>query len=156
MRLAIDSCVLGIACHEQHKEHQALMAWLTAHMADPGSEVFLPSVSDYELRRELRLHVLRGKAGHAKGLGRLDSIGAATKFVTLTDAVLKRAADLWAQARKAGKPTADPKALDADCMIAAQALNVGAAVVTDNAKHLSRYCMVINWRTTPPPTSATP
>jgi hypothetical protein len=52
------------------------------------------------------------------------------------------AAELWAQSRKAGKPTADPKALDGDVILAAQAklLESGGnpvVIATTNVGHLS-------------------
>ena len=42
----------------------------------------------------------------------------------LSDMALRLAAKLWAQARNAGMPTADPKELDCDVLIAAQALTL--------------------------------
>jgi len=61
---------------------------------------------------------------------------------------LLRAASLWAEARNQGRRTAPDQALDGDVIIAAQALEVGATVVSDNRKHLSRYCAVEDWRMT--------
>jgi predicted nucleic acid-binding protein len=55
------------------------------------------------------------------------------------------AARLWAQVRKAGKPTADPKELDGDVILAAQALAVGGLVVTDNPGYLGRFVTVKSW-----------
>ncbi len=57
---------------------------------------------------------------------------------------MRLAADLWAVIRQAGKPTADPKALDADCVLAAQALRLGGpgdvvSIATTNPVHLSRF-----------------
>ncbi|MFI5352420.1 MAG: type II toxin-antitoxin system VapC family toxin [Candidatus Binatales bacterium] len=57
-----------------------------------------------------------------------------------------RAAELWAQARNRGTPTADPKELDGDVILAAQAEQVGAIVVTDNVGHLARFVKARNWR----------
>jgi hypothetical protein len=58
-----------------------------------------------------------------------------------------RAAELWALVRRAGVPTADPHALDAAAILAAQAsVAVGpggvATIATGNARHLARFPMV--------------
>jgi predicted nucleic acid-binding protein len=57
-----------------------------------------------------------------------------------------RAAELWADARRRGNPTADPKELDADVILAAMALEAGAIVATENVGHLSRYVTAKHWR----------
>jgi len=63
-----------------------------------------------------------------------------------------RAAELWAAARNAGLPTAGPDALDADCILAAQALlSAGPSdtvtVATENVAHLSRFVDAQLWET---------
>jgi len=50
-----------------------------------------------------------------------------------------KAAEFWADARKRGRPTADPKELDGDVIVAAQAIEAGAIVATENVGHLARY-----------------
>jgi hypothetical protein len=60
------------------------------------------------------------------------------------------AAELWAQLRRAGKPTADDTALDGDVILAAQTLlfaSGGAEVViaTTNVKHLSTLADAKLW-----------
>jgi predicted nucleic acid-binding protein len=57
-----------------------------------------------------------------------------------------KAAELWADARRSGHPTADPKELDCDVIIAAQALESGAVVATENVGHLSRFVTSSDWR----------
>lgn len=64
------------------------------------------------------------------------------------------AAELWADARKSGNPTADNKALDADVILAAQAklaeLNGNSViVVTTNKKHLSMFVDAREWQEIP-------
>jgi hypothetical protein len=51
----------------------------------------------------------------------------------------------WVQDR----PTADPQALDCDVILAAQALAMGATVVTDNVGHLALFVEAKSWRDIP-------
>ena len=60
-----------------------------------------------------------------------------------------RAAELWAEARRRGRSTADPQVLDCDVILAAQALAIGATVVTDNVGHLSLFVEAKSWRDIP-------
>jgi hypothetical protein len=57
-----------------------------------------------------------------------------------------RAAELWAEARKSGMPTADPNELDCDVILAAQALEINGVVATENVGHLSRFVAAKYWR----------
>ena len=65
------------------------------------------------------------------------------------------AADLWASMRNNGTPTGDPKKLDIDVILAAQALSEGMAlslplssviVATSNVAHLSRMVTADLWQ----------
>lgn len=63
---------------------------------------------------------------------------------------MQRAADLWAQARRAGLTTGDPKKLDIAVILAAQGLTLGvspstAIVATSNVSHLTRFLPADNW-----------
>ena len=71
----------------------------------------------------------------------------ADRYVPLTDNALRFAAELWAQARRSGRPTADATALDIDVLLAAQALRVGGTpiVATTNQKHLSQFISALHW-----------
>jgi predicted nucleic acid-binding protein len=54
------------------------------------------------------------------------------RYVPLTDDALRFAAELWAQSRQAGRPTADAMALDIDVLLAAQALRIGGRPLIAN------------------------
>ena len=65
--------------------------------------------------------------------------------------MMLQAAELWAQARQQALPTADPKALDADTILAAQAILLrkpGDTVViaTNNVGHLQRFTAADLWQ----------
>ncbi len=54
-------------------------------------------------------------------------------------------AELWADARKRGRPTADLKELDGDVILAAQAQQAKAIVATENVGHLSLFVEAKDW-----------
>jgi hypothetical protein len=65
---------------------------------------------------------------------------------------MRWAAELWAQARQGGYPTAPDPALDGDVILAAQALSLGVPVVvaTANVAHLSRFVPADVWQNIAP------
>jgi len=72
------------------------------------------------------------------------------RFIALETTHLEEAAKLWALARNTGLPTSDPKALDGDVILAAQALSLrntapGLIVATTNPNHISRYVTADLW-----------
>ncbi|HLH29727.1 MAG TPA: hypothetical protein VKY31_00900 [Terriglobia bacterium] len=89
------------------------------------------------------------RANKVVGIARLDAFvnAAPDRYVPLTDDALRFAAELWAQSRRAGRPTADPAALDIDVLLAAQALRIGGApvIATTNQKHLSQFVSAHLW-----------
>ncbi len=69
--------------------------------------------------------------------------------------MMLRAAQLWADARRKGKPTADEKELDGDVILAAQALLATEAsedpiVATTNVGHLSLFIKADSWKNITP------
>jgi predicted nucleic acid-binding protein len=111
-----------------------------------GHEIIVPAIADYEIRRELE------RAGKTRGLARLDAWNGAApgRYLSVTDTALRLAAKLWAQAGSAGMPTADPKELDGDVLIAAQALDLGLPasgfiIATTNAGHVSQFAPCDLW-----------
>ena len=136
-RVLLDTGPLGRLVHPH--ANQEIARWLKA-AASRGAIVLIPEIADYELRRELLLN------GFTRSLERLDDFEQTLGYVRLTTKTMRRAAELWADARQAGRPTADEKALDADVILAAQAEATGSAVVTDNPGHLARYVPTVDWR----------
>ena len=103
-------------------------------------------MADYEVRRELTRQKL------AAGLNRLDQFtsGPTCHYQPITTAAMRRAALLWADVRNRGMPTADPKELDGDAIIAAQVLTSPFAgpdtlVATANVSHMSRFLAAKLW-----------
>lgn len=83
-----------------------------------GHHLYVPEVIDYELRRELL------RAGKTTSITRLDGLKTAFHYLPITTTAMLRAADLWAHSRLSGVPTGDPKKLDIDVILAAQALTL--------------------------------
>jgi predicted nucleic acid-binding protein len=112
-------------------------------LVERGVRIGIPEIADYEVRRELL------RAGKTRGIERLDALLETFEYLPLSTIVMRDAALLWADIRKRGQPTADPKALDADEILAAQARRMDAAevvVATTNVQHLSRLVDAKLWR----------
>ena len=139
----LDTGPLGRLAHDRSTVREPIQTWLDHQMSD-GATIYLSEVADYELRREVTRLVQAGQLPPSR-LARLDQLTEIFTYLPVSTVMWKRAADLWAEARKHGKPTADPAALDADALIAAQAIEMQATVVTSNAGHLSRWVSVRNW-----------
>ncbi|HXG67708.1 MAG TPA: PIN domain-containing protein [Blastocatellia bacterium] len=105
-----------------------------------GVQVLVPEIADYEVRRELL------RANKTQGIARLDLIKNTIGYLPITTPVMLKAAELWAQARRSGMPTADPKALDCDVILAAQAMEANGIIATGNVGHLSRFVAARRWR----------
>ena len=67
-----------------------------------GVRVYVPEIADYEVRRKL-LHL-----GATTGIARLDRLQVGFDYAAITTEVMLRAAELWADSRRAGLPTASP------------------------------------------------
>jgi predicted nucleic acid-binding protein len=106
-----------------------------------GRRVILPEIADYEVRREL----IRRNSPVA--LSNLNQLGLQLEYLPLTTAAMRRAAELWAQGRSSGQPTAPDAALDADVILAGQAhsLNTAVVVATGNPAHLGRFVPAELW-----------
>lgn len=106
--------------------------------------VCLPEIADYEVRREL----LRLNSRDA--LSKLDGLKDTIDYISLNTGAMHQAAELWAEARRNGRPTADPHALDGDVILCAQArLAIDQSddfvIATTNVGHLSRFVSARHW-----------
>lgn len=149
--IVLDASPLGLIAYAKVTPVAAdCVRWLTTFMG-AGVRVYVPEIADYEVRREL----LRG--GLSAGLARLDALIATSgiTYVPLSTAAMREAARLWADARARGRPTADPKALDGDAILAAQARLLGFdanafVVATSNVWHLALWVPAERWATIRP------
>ena len=142
----LDTGPLGILTNPKHPpETVAAIEWAIRMML-AGHRFIVPAIADYEVRRELE------RAGKSNGLAALDAWNAAypNRYLPLSDTALRLGATLWARARNAGTATADPKELDADVLIAAQAITMGLppsdyVIATMNVGHLTLFAPAALW-----------
>ncbi len=139
----LDSGPLGLLAHNRLANRMAIEAWLTAEVA-AGATVYLSEVADFEVRRELVRLIQAGQLP-ASRLVRLDQLPTLFCYLPVSTAMWRRAAELCADARAQGLPTASPDSLDADTLVAAQAIETQATVVTTNAAHIGRWVPVKLW-----------
>lgn len=111
-----------------------------------GVHAVVPEIIDYELRRELI------RAGKMASVRRLDVFLKlpTVVYLPITTEAMRLAAELWANVRQQGLPTADEHALDADVILAAQVISAGYSsgdyvVATSNVKHLARLVAADIW-----------
>jgi predicted nucleic acid-binding protein len=136
-RVILDSGPLGKIVHP--RPHADIANWLDGLLA-AGIEIIIPEIADYEVRRELLL------AGLTTSVQRLDELKEALTYSPLTTPIMLRAAELWAEARRLGRLPADPKELNGDMILAAQAESVGAVIATENVGHLALFADARHWK----------
>lgn len=139
--LLLDSGPLGRLAHP--KRTLVVSQWIAA-VHDSGDLLVIPEIADYEVRRSLLL------AGLGASIVRLNCLRETLDFVAIDSQTMLLAAELWADARRRGRPTAAPSELDGDVILAAQAILVGAVVVTDNSAHVAQFVDTLDWQTLAP------
>jgi hypothetical protein len=145
--IVLDSGPLGLIVHKVGvKAADDCRTWLAGHI-QRGVRVLVPEIVDYELRREL---IRLGKVQAISDLQTFET-DVPGRYLPVNTPVLRHAAELWAEARKQGIPTAHEHELDVDLILAAQALGVGLpptdfAVATSNPFHLSRFVPADLWQ----------
>lgn len=117
--IVLDSSPVGLATKRRDDpEAEACRAWVATCSA-AGHRIVVPSIAYFEVARELR------RARQTASLLRLDEFCSVPgAYLPLTDSALRLALELWAKSRQMGRLTADPKELDCDVLIAAQALDL--------------------------------
>ena len=142
--ILLDSFLLGLlSIPARTAEAIAISEWATDCLS-AGHKIYIPEVIDYELRRELL------RAGKVRSVSKLDALKAVLRYLPITTPVMLRAADLWASSRKSGFPTGDPKKLDIDVILSAQALTLPEPpstiiVATSNVSHIARFAPADLW-----------
>lgn len=139
--ILLDAGMLGQLAHPRPTAD--LVRWTLACLRD-GAVVTFSEVTDYELRRSFLL------ANLALSLARLDACQHDYEYLPLSTEVMLRAAQVWADARRMGRPLADPQRLDADAILIAQALLLAddghvVVIATENVKHLSLFTTAQRW-----------
>src|SRR4051794_35453995 len=148
--VVLDTGVLGLLAHpypQRSVERQQCSAWFAASTSN-GIIIVLPEIVDYELRRE----ALRTQ--QTRVVQRLDTFKELTHYAPITTAAMLRAAELWAWIRNQGRPLADPKALDADVILAGQVAQLAdladdIIIATTNQRHLALLGDARRWQDIP-------
>src|ERR1700724_990754 len=134
--LMFDTGPLAMLVHP--RPDGAIVGWFAAAVA-ADQRIVIPEIADDELRRKL-LH-----QDFKQSVARLDSLEEFLPYLPIDTPTLRRAAELWAEARRRGRPTAPPAALDGDVILAAQAEAVGAIVVTEDLEDLAQFVPTRRW-----------
>lgn len=143
--ILLDTGVLGNVTNPKAKNsnNSNCLDWLIS-LQSREYEVAIPEISDYELRRELL------RANKFNGICQLDLLKSQFIYLPITTPTILLAARLWAEVRQSGQATADPKSLDGDVILAAQAMLqvqqvYEVIVATTNVKHISRFVDARLW-----------
>jgi predicted nucleic acid-binding protein len=145
--LLLDSNILSKIVHpvREHDLISATVGWL---LQDSRFKIYIAEIIDYELRRKL-LHLSRhpyqARKWARESLHYLDRLVAAG-YVPLTTETMRLAAQLWADSRMRGRSRDSEASLDVDVILAAQANQMEAQIVTTNEKHFHGIADVFDWR----------
>ena len=140
--VVLDAGPLGLVTNPRRSPASLACAqWLQSLVA-AQVRVIVPEMADYEVRRELL------RARKTRGIAKLDELNRHVEYLPLSTPAMRRAASFWAEARRRGRPTADPKAIDADAILAGQAATLGVSevvIATTNVGHLSAFVSAELW-----------
>ncbi len=134
--IVLDSGPLGKLAHP--RVNKDIKLWFETLLKN-GAIFIIPEIADYEVRRSL-LH-----ENLLKSVERLNELKKTLLYLPINTEAILKAAELWPEARKIGKPTSDPHALDGDVILASQALQVDGLVATENVGHLSLFTEAKPW-----------
>ena len=147
--LVLDSSVVGAITNPKQTSPiiRDCQIWFRRSL-ERQSIFVLPEIADYEIRREL----LRGKK--INGLKKLDELKSAIYYYPIDSEIMLTAAQLWAESRQRGMPTADARELDGDVILAAQAIQLQSkgyevTIVTTNVGHLAQFVTASHWQDLP-------
>jgi predicted nucleic acid-binding protein len=145
--ILLDTGPLGLVTNPKLSAQSIACAqWLQTHITS-GNRAIIPEIADYEVRRELL------RANKTKGIARLDDLAKILEYLPITTIAMRQAAQLWAQARQQGQPTAGDNTIDGDMILVAQAMNLSASevvIATTNVGHLSRFVAAELWQNITP------
>ena len=140
-KLVLDTNILGQLLNPSETKFAELKAWVEA-VKISDTELYLPGIIDYEMRRSLELQRLKNP--NYKGIERLNRFLQSVRYLPITTTDLNLAATLWADARRRGQKTEPDHDLGGDPILAAQVRSLfspwaNVVLVTENRKHLTRY-----------------
>ena len=147
MIVILDSGVLHtLVSTSKVKEVKDCQDWFY-YLLSRGARVVTSAICNYEVKREL---IRRKKAQEINNLNQLKAL---VDFLPVDEPTLELAAELWAEARNRGLPTANDLSLDADVIICAQYQLLAkeypgryVVIATNNVKHLSRFAEAKEWQ----------
>jgi hypothetical protein len=139
----LDAGPLGLATNPKRSPQSAACAHWVQALAAASVRVIVPEIADYEVRRELL------RANKLKGIARLDALATLLEYLPISTAAMRQASLFWAETRRMGQPTASDQAIDADVILAGQAVALGSphvVIATTNVGHLSRFVPAELWQ----------
>ena len=147
MIVILDSGVLHtLVSTSKVKEVKDCQDWFY-YLLSRGALIVTSAICNYEVKREL---IRRKKAQEINNLNQLKAL---IDFLSVDEPTLELAAELWAEARNRGLPTADDLSLYADVIICAQYQLLAkeypgryVVIATNNVKHLSRFAEAKEWQ----------
>ena len=140
MLIILDTTLLWLLVHPRGGPESLKLRQLLVPRLEMGDAIGVAEICDYEARRELI------RRGATKQIANLDALINVSTYIALDTTTMREAAFLWAELRRAGRPTASQQALDGDVILGAQAKRQGPHLVaTENLQHLSRICNAVHW-----------
>jgi predicted nucleic acid-binding protein len=144
--IILDSGPLGMIANPKAASAicKACQQWLESLLSQ-GHTIVIPEIADYEIRRELL------RTNRTRSIKQLEQVTQVGLYLPIATDAMKRVAQLWAIVRQSGQPTADPRALDGDVILAAQVLEgfapeLNPIVATGNTRHLARFVSADDWQ----------